>query len=79
VRQIALAVVTAGIAIALIRALSRKAKSRAATTDEKAPEAPAEPQNAGNDTLAGERRLTDAVQREMFEQADAPAQTGGSE
>lgn len=69
----------AGIAIALIRAVSRKAKSRAATTDEKAPEAPAEPQNAGNDTLAGERRLTDRVQREMFERADAPARTGGSE
>lgn len=78
-RQITLFVVLAGIAIALLRAVSRKAKSRPAPTEERASEVPMGPENAGNDTLAGERTLTDRVQREMFERADSPAQTGGSE
>lgn len=90
-RQIALFVVLAGIAVAVVRAASRKASSHAhsapasdasgaqAASQDQNPEAPTPPQNAGNDTLAGERRLTDAVQREMFERAEAPAQTDGSE
>jgi hypothetical protein len=85
-RQIALVIVTGGLAIVVIRVAARKAKSspgvadvavspddpRAGSPDNDAP-APTE----RNDTDT-ERRFTDRVQQEMFRRADAPTQAGGS-
>ncbi len=76
-RQIALTVVGVGLAIMVIRAVTRLARRRSAGADagaeDQAPETrPTEP-TPGNDTVASERALTDRVQSEMFRQPDAPA------
>lgn len=77
VRQIALTVVSAGLAIMVIRAVTRLVRRRSAGADvgtqDQAPEpGPTEP-TPGNDTVASEGALTDRVQSEMFRQPDAPA------
>jgi hypothetical protein len=87
-RQIALVIVTGGLAIMIIRTAARKAKSRpgvaevnvsevGAQADSPDDDAPAAAER--NDTATGtERRFTDRVQQEMFRRADAPTQAGGS-
>jgi hypothetical protein len=77
VRQIALTVVSAGLAIMVIRAVTRLVGRRSAGADvgtqDQAPETtPTEP-TPGNDTVASEGALTDRVQSEMFRASDAPA------
>ena len=78
IRQIALTVVGVGLAIMVIRAVTRRA--RAGDTG-----APAGAQDAGpggrlppspppgNDTVASESTLTERVQSEMFRRSGAPA------
>jgi hypothetical protein len=79
VRQIALAAASAGLAILVIRAFARRAKSTdagapAAAQDDAQEAASIEPPT-GNDTVASESTLTDRVQSEMFRQSGAPAST----
>jgi hypothetical protein len=93
-RQIALVVVTGGLAIMVIRVLARKAKSSpgvagvAVSPDDGQADSPDDGQadSPDNDAPAAterndtgtERRFTDRVQHEMFRRADAPTQAGGS-
>ena len=85
-RQIALVIVTAGLAILVIRVAARKAKSSpgvaevAVSPNDGQADSPADdapPATERNDT-GTERRFTDRVQQEMFRRADAPTQAGGS-
>jgi hypothetical protein len=83
IRQIALAVVSAGLAILAIRAVTRRVRT---TPDADAPtgtqnsetteDASTEP-STGNDTVAGEDALTDRVQNEMFGHSEAPTTGSG--
>jgi hypothetical protein len=78
IRQIALAVVSAGFAILAIRAVTRRVKTK---TDADTPtgtqgggtgEDTSTGPSTGNDTVAGEDELTDRVQSEMFRHSEAP-------
>ncbi len=77
VRQILLTVVSAGLAIVAIRAVTRQRKSPdggepAGVQDEAQKDGSTEPA-PGNDTVASETKLTDRVQSEMFQRSHAPA------
>lgn len=76
VRQIALVVVSAGLAILVIRVATRRARSQTPATQpepqDAAREAPATGETPGSDTVtASESPLTDRVQSEMSRQANA--------
>jgi len=78
VRQIALVVVSGGVAIMVIRAVSRrKGGSPVAQADTPGASATSTP---GHDTdLASESSLTDTVQSEMARHDDAPAPATGAD
>jgi cytoskeletal protein RodZ len=82
-RQIALVVVSVGLAVIAIRAASRR-KSRDASPQTEAQvtagEAASNASTADNDTdLANESALTDRVQSEMSRHGDAPAPATGAD
>ncbi len=82
-RQIALAVVSAGLAILAIRALTRRVKTTpdadtpTGTQDGETREDTSTEPATGNDTVAGEDALTDRVQNEMFGQSEASTTGSG--
>lgn len=81
-RQIALVVVSVGLAVMVIRAVSRR-KSRRAGAQAEAPvpagETASNPSTPDNDTsLADENSLIDRVQSEMSRRDDAPTPTTGA-
>ncbi len=83
-RQIALVVVSAGLAILVIRVASQRVRSRAAgasaETQPAAGEAASTPSISDNDTgLANESSLTDAVQSEMARHDDASTAATGAD
>jgi hypothetical protein len=84
VRQIALVVVSAGLAILVIRLAARRARSHAASTPAETQPAPGEatsmPSTSNNDTgLANESSLIDTVQSEMAHQDDASTAATGAD
>jgi len=83
VRQIALIVVSAGLAILVIRVASQRVRSHAgsapAQTQGATGEASAPEPTPHNDTVTGESELTDRVQSEMSRRDDAPTPTAGAD
>ena len=93
-RQIALVIVTGGLAIIVIRVAAQKAKRSPGVAEvtvspddaQAGPSDDAQADSADDDAPAAterndtgtERRFTDRVQQEMFRRADAPTQAGGS-
>jgi hypothetical protein len=81
-RQIALVVVSVGLAVMVIRAVSRRKSRRAgaqAETPVPAGEAASNSPTPDNDTsLADENSLTDRVQSEMSRRDDAPTPATGA-
>lgn len=82
-RQIALVVVSAGLAILVIRVASERVRSHGGTQAEKKPaagEATSTPSSTRNDTgLANESSLTNAVQSEMARHDDASTAAKGAD
>jgi hypothetical protein len=83
-RQIALIIVSAGLAILVIRVASQRIRSRGAEapgeSQDTAPETPTSDGASSNDTApATESPLTDRVQREMSRRDDAPTPAAGTE
>jgi hypothetical protein len=75
-RQVALIVVSAGLAILVIRVASQRARSHTGGAEAEAQSEPADatstPSSSNNDTgLANQNSLTDTVQREMARHNDA--------
>jgi hypothetical protein len=85
-RQIALVIVTGGLAIVVIRVVARKAQSSPGVAEVAVSPADGQAGSPDNDAPAAterndtgtERRFTDRVQQEMSRRADAPTQAGGS-
>jgi hypothetical protein len=83
-RQIALIVVSAGLAILVIRVATQRMRSRSgsapAASQEPAPEAPKTDAGPSNDSApATESPLTDTIQTEMSRRDDAPTPATGAD
>ena len=82
-RQIALVVVSAGLAILVIRVASQRIRSRGAATpaaaQDAAPQPPTTPTPSNDAVTATESPLTERVQSEMSRHDDAPTHAAGGD